>query len=64
VAGHKQQTQLLRDYSIFALLSSVDGNPGLTSAGQGNTARTYDVFANLIRFQVKSLGVQRVGVYG
>jgi len=51
-------------YSI-AMLSSVDGNPGLTSAGQGGTARTYDVYANLNEgFQIPSLGVQRVGVFG
>src|SRR6201998_2599020 len=51
-------------YSI-AMLSSVDGNPGLTSAGQGGTARTYDVYANLNEgFQVRGLGVQRVGVFG
>src|SRR5467141_1741474 len=62
LAGHNSNSY--SRYSI-ALLSSVDGNPGLTSAGQGNTARTYDVFANLNQgFQVKSLGVQRVGVYG
>jgi hypothetical protein len=51
-------------YSI-AMLSSVDGAPGLTSAGQGGTARTYDVYANLNEgFQIPSLGVQRVGVFG
>jgi hypothetical protein len=51
-------------YSI-ALLSSVDGNPGLTSAGQASTARTYDVYANLNEgFQAGGLGVQRVGVFG
>lgn len=51
-------------YSI-ALLSSVDGAPGLTSAGQGGTARTYDVYANLNEgFQAGGLGVQRVGVFG
>jgi hypothetical protein len=51
-------------YSI-ALLSSVDGNPGLTSGGQGGTARTYDVYANLNEgFQVRGLGVQRVGLFG
>jgi hypothetical protein len=51
-------------YSI-ALLSSVDGNPGLTSMGQGGTARTYDVFANVNEgFQVRGLGVQRVGLFG
>jgi hypothetical protein len=51
-------------YSI-ALLSSVNGTPGLTSAGQGNTARTYDVYANVNEgFQVSALGLQRVGVFG
>src|SRR6201981_2393842 len=51
-------------YSI-AMLSSVDGNPGLTSAGQGGTARPYDTFINLNEgFQVSGLGVQRVGVFG
>jgi hypothetical protein len=51
-------------YSI-ALLSSVNGTPGLTSAGQGGTARNYDVYANLNEgFQVKGLGLQRVGLLG
>jgi hypothetical protein len=51
-------------YSI-ALLSSVNGNPALTSAGQGGTARTYDVYTNLNEgFEVSGLGVQRVGVFG
>ena len=51
-------------YSI-ALLSSVDGNPGLTSAGNGSTARTYDVYANVNEgFQIRGLGLQRVGLYG
>jgi hypothetical protein len=51
-------------YSI-SLLSSVDGNPGLTSGGQGGTARTYDLYLHANEgFQVKGLGVQRVGVFG
>jgi hypothetical protein len=51
-------------YSI-SLLSSVNGNPGLTSGGQGGTARTYDVYTNLNEgFQISGLGVQRVGVFG
>ena len=51
-------------YSI-SLLSSVDGNPGLTSAGQGGTARTYDVYVNVNQgFPIKGLGVQRIGAYG
>lgn len=59
LAGHSKNSYAR--YSI-ALLSSVNGNPGLTSAGQGGTARTYDVFANVNEgFQVKGLGVQRVG---
>lgn len=62
IAGHSKNSYAR--YSI-ALLSSVDGNPGLTSAGQGATARTYDVFANVNEgFQVKGLGVQRVGALG
>jgi hypothetical protein len=62
ISGHNKNSYAR--YSI-ALLSSVDGNPGLTSAGQGNTARTYDTFVNLNEgFQVSGLGVQRVGVYG
>jgi hypothetical protein len=51
-------------YSI-ALLSSVNGTPALTSAGNGATARTYDVYVNLNEgFQAGSLGVQRVGLFG
>jgi hypothetical protein len=51
-------------YSI-SFLSSVDGTPGLTSAGQGGTARTYDLYLHANEgFQVKGLGVQRVGVFG
>src|ERR1700741_1583300 len=66
LAGHNQNSYTR--YSI-ALLSSVDGNPGLTttSAGtsSGNTARTYDVFVNVNQgFAVKGLGVQRIGAYG
>ena len=62
LSGHSKNSYAR--YSI-AMLSSVDGNPGLTSAGQGGTARTYDVFANVNEgFQVKGLGVQRVGLFG
>ena len=62
LAGHNSNSY--SRYSI-ALLSSVNGNPGLTAAGQGGTARTYDVVANLNQgFQVKGLGVQRVGAVG
>jgi hypothetical protein len=62
LSGHSKNSYAR--YSI-ALLSSVDGNPGLTSAGQAGTARNYDVFANVNEgFQVKGLGVQRVGLYG
>jgi len=51
-------------YSI-SLLSSVNGTPGLTSAGQGGTSRTYDLYLHANEgFQVKGLGVQRVGVFG
>lgn len=50
-------------YSI-SLLSSVDGNPGLTSAGQGGTARTYDAYVNVNQgFPIRGLGVQRIGAY-
>jgi hypothetical protein len=62
-------------YSI-ALLSSVDGQPGLTS-GSGaqtvagvsgpfaNVAHTYDVYANVNQgFEIKGLGLQRLGAYG
>ena len=59
LSGHSKNSYAR--YSI-ALLSSVNGNPGLTSAGQGGTARNYDVFTNVNEgFQVKGLGVQRVG---
>jgi hypothetical protein len=62
LSGHNKNSYAR--YSI-ALLSSTDGNPGLTSAGQGATARTYDTFVNLNEgFQVPGLGVQRVGVFG
>ena len=62
LAGHSKNSYAR--YSI-ALLSSTDGNPGLTSGGQGATARTYDTFVNLNEgFQVPGLGVQRVGVFG
>ncbi len=62
LSGHNKSSYAR--YSI-ALLSSVDGNPGFVSGGQPNTARTYDTFINLNEgFQVSSLGVQRVGVYG
>ncbi len=62
ISGHNKNSYAR--YSV-ALLSSVDGNPGLTSGGQGNTARTYDTFINLNEgFQVSGLGVQRVGVFG
>jgi hypothetical protein len=62
LSGHSRNSYAR--YSI-ALLSSTDGNPGLTSGGQGGTARTYDVFANLNEgFQAGGLGVQRVGVFG
>lgn len=62
VSGHSKNSYAR--YSI-ALLSSVDGNPGFTSGGQGGTARTYDTFINLNEgFQAGSLGVQRVGVFG
>src|SRR5215469_8677331 len=66
LAGHNQNSY--SRYSI-ALLSSVDGNPGLTTtnagAAAGSTARTYDVFANVNQgFAVKGLGVQRIGAYG
>jgi hypothetical protein len=66
LAGHNQNSY--SRYSI-ALLSSVDGNPGLTTTSGGvanaNTARTYDVFVNVNQgFAVKGLGVQRIGAYG
>jgi hypothetical protein len=61
LAGHNQNSYTR--YSI-AMLSSVDGNPGLTTAGASNTARTYDVMLNVNQgFAVKGLGVQRIGAY-
>jgi hypothetical protein len=60
--GHNKNSYIR--YSI-SMLSSVDGNPGLTTAGQGNTSRTYDVYANVnYGFNVKSAGLQRVGLFG
>ncbi len=62
LAGHNQNSYTR--YSV-ALLSSVDGNPGLTTTGNGNTARTYDVMVNVNQgFAVKGLGVQRIGALG
>lgn len=62
LSGHSKNSYAR--YSI-ALLSSVDGSPGLTSGGQGGTARTYDTFINLNEgFQAGGLGVQRVGLFG
>jgi hypothetical protein len=66
LSGHNKSSYAR--YSI-ALLSSVDGNPGLTTTNAGTanpgTARTYDTFINLNEgFQVSGLGVQRVGVFG
>ena len=66
ISGHNKNSYAR--YSI-ALLSSVDGNPGLTTTNAGTanpgTARTYDTFINLNEgFQVGGLGVQRVGVFG
>jgi hypothetical protein len=50
-------------YSV-SLLSSVNGNPALTTSGNGGTARTYDVYVNVNQgFPVKGLGVQRIGAY-
>jgi hypothetical protein len=61
LSGHNQNSY--SRYSI-AVLSSVDGNPGLTTAGAPNTARTYDAFVNVNQgFAVKGLGVQRIGAY-
>jgi len=65
LAGHNANSYTR--YSI-ALLSSVDGNPGLTTSlaqtPNGNTARTYDVYVNVNQgFPVKGLGVQRIGAY-
>lgn len=66
LAGHNKNSYTR--YSI-ALLSSVDGNPGLTTSLGGipnpNTARTYDVMVNVNQgFAVKGLGVQRIGALG
>jgi hypothetical protein len=66
LAGHNKNSYTR--YSI-ALLSSVDGNPGLTTSLGGipnpNTARTYDVMVNVNQgFAVKGLGVQRIGAFG
>jgi hypothetical protein len=66
LSGHSKNSYAR--YSI-ALLSSVDGQPGLTTSNAGvansNTARTYDVFVNLNEgFQAGGLGVQRVGLFG
>ena len=61
LSGHNSNSY--SRYSI-ALLSSVDGAPGLTSTGQGGTARTYDVNVNVNQgFPIKGLGVQRIGAY-
>jgi len=61
VSGHNANSY--SRYSI-SLLSSVDGNPGLTSLGQGGTARTYDAYVNVNQgFPIKGLGVQRIGAY-
>jgi hypothetical protein len=61
LAGHNRNSYTR--YSI-ALLSSVNGTPGLTSGNSGNTARTYDAYVNINQgFPVKGLGVQRVGAY-
>jgi hypothetical protein len=64
LAGHNKNSY--SRYSV-ALLSSVDGNPGLTTAAGSapNTARTYDVMVNVNQgFAVKGLGVQRIGALG
>jgi hypothetical protein len=62
LAGHNHNSYTR--YSV-ALLSSVNGTPGLTSAGAENTARTYDTFVNVNQgFAVKGLGVQRIGAFG
>ncbi len=62
LAGHNQNSYTR--YSV-AVLSSVDGNPALSSAAAPNTARTYDAFVNVNQgFAVKGLGVQRIGAYG
>jgi hypothetical protein len=62
LAGHNANSY--SRYSI-SLLSSVNGDPALTAAGQGGTARTYDVYVNVNQgFPIKGLGVQRIGAYG
>src|SRR6516164_2670505 len=61
LSGHNSNSY--SRYSI-SLLSSVDGAPGLTSASQGGTARTYDAYVNVNQgFPIKGLGVQRIGAY-
>jgi len=63
LSGHNSNSY--SRYSI-ALLSSVDGNPGLTTAAGAapNTARAYDAYVNVNQgFAVKGLGVQRIGAY-
>jgi hypothetical protein len=62
--GHNKNSYIR--YSI-AVLSSVNGTPFLTTgqAGNANTARTYDIYANAnYGFEVGSLGLQRIGLYG
>jgi hypothetical protein len=62
LAGHNKNSYIR--YSI-SMLSSNDGTPGLTTAGQPNTSRTYDVYANVnYGFNVRSAGLQRVGLFG
>lgn len=62
ISGHNHNSY--SRYSI-SLLSSVNGNPGLTANGQGGTARTYDVYATASQgFQAGGLGVQRIGAFG
>lgn len=62
LAGHNNNSY--SRYSV-SLLSSVNGNPGLTAAGFGGTSRTYDAYATVSQgFQVGGLGVQRIGAYG
>lgn len=64
LAGHNSNSYTR--YSI-SLLSSVNGNPGLTSSGplQHSSARTYDAYVTASQgFPVKGLGVQRIGAYG
>ncbi|HMK22167.1 MAG TPA: hypothetical protein VK466_07510 [Terriglobales bacterium] len=65
LSGHNHNSY--SRYSI-SLLSSVDGNPGLTTSLGGvansNTARSYDVYVNVNQgFPIKGLGVQRIGAY-